>query len=97
MASSPRPRLTFVQTEFLVWGNVALKRISILKDELMSETDSKSRRQLRDEVLAKELQRRIDVFEEIDDDEFGRFTAVDWTICTVFFFVLPIFVAWWAL
>ena len=63
----------------------------------MSESGSASRRQLRDEVLARELQRRIEVFDEIDDDEFGRFTAVDWTICTVFFFVLPILIAWWAL
>jgi hypothetical protein len=67
----------------------------------MSESGSASRRQLRDElrdeVLARELQRRIEIFDEIDDDEFGRFTAVDWTICTVFFFVLPILVAWWAL
>ena len=62
----------------------------------MDESEPRDRLKLRDETLAQELERRLKVFDETDDDAFGRFTSVDWTICTVFFFVLPILIAWWA-
>lgn len=60
-------------------------------------TSSSSREELRARTLADELERRLELFDQIDDDEFGRFTRVDWTICTVGFFVLPILIAWWGL
>lgn len=66
------------------------------KEPHMDEAEPRDRLKLRDETLAQELERRLKVFDETDDDAFGRFTSVDWTICTVFFFVLPILIAWWA-
>jgi hypothetical protein len=66
------------------------------KEPHVDEAEQRDRLKLRDETLAQELERRLKVFDETDDDAFGRFTSVDWTICTVFFFVLPILIAWWA-
>jgi hypothetical protein len=66
------------------------------KEPDVDEAEQRDRLKLRDETLAQELERRLKVFDETDDDAFGRFTSVDWTICTVFFFVLPILIAWWA-
>jgi len=63
----------------------------------MNGTEPHDRLKIRDETLAKELDRRLKVFDETDDDAFGRFTSVDWAICTVFFFVLPLLIAWWGL
>lgn len=51
----------------------------------------------RSEVLRVELERRIELIESADDDEFGNFTAFDWTICTIVFLVLPLLIAWWSL
>ena len=50
----------------------------------------------RSEVLRLELERRIELIENADDDDFGSFTALDWTICTLFFLALPLLIAWWA-
>jgi hypothetical protein len=58
---------------------------------------SASHEALRSETLNAELERRFEIFENIDDDDFGRFTGTDWAICTVAFFLLPIVIAWWAL
>ena len=63
----------------------------------MNGTEPRDRRKMRDETLSQELDRRLKVFDETDDDAFGRFTSVDWTICTAFFFVLPLLIAWWGL
>lgn len=68
-----------------------------LTDRPAAEKPSRSSETLRSETLNAELERRFEIFERIDDDEFGRFTGVDWAICTVAFFVLPILIAWWAL
>ena len=68
-----------------------------LAEAAVRDADSTERARLRAEVLGAELERRLEIFETIDDDEFGRFTRVDWVICTLGFFVLPILVAWWAL
>ena len=68
-----------------------------LSEVAARDAGSTDRETLRAEVLADELERRLEIFETIEDDEFGRFTRVDWVICTLGFFVLPILVAWWAL
>ncbi len=47
------------------------------------------------EVLRRELERRLVILENANEEEFGRFTALDWTICILFFVILPILVAWW--
>ena len=47
------------------------------------------------EVLRRELERRLVILEDANEEEFGRFTAFDWTICVLFFVILPILVAWW--
>ncbi len=44
----------------------------------------------RDEVLRQELERRLAFLEEADDSAFGDFTRLDWLVCTLLFFVLPL-------
>jgi len=44
---------------------------------------------------ARELERRIEKLESHDEAEFGRFTTLDWTICIVFGFALPLLAFWW--
>jgi hypothetical protein len=51
----------------------------------------------RESVIRAELERRVELFDELEDAAFGEFGAVDWTVCTVVFFVLPLLIAWWAL
>jgi len=46
--------------------------------------------------LAVELERRIAEVERLDDDDFGRFTRLDWFFCVTGAVVLPILAAWWA-
>lgn len=46
-------------------------------------------------VLRGELERRLAILEGANEGEFGRFTALDWTICVLFFVILPILAAWW--
>ncbi|MBW2231599.1 MAG: hypothetical protein JRG92_21975 [Deltaproteobacteria bacterium] len=47
-------------------------------------------------LIRDELDRRLRLFDTLDDSAFGDFTTVDWTLCTLFFFVLPLLIAWWA-
>ena len=51
----------------------------------------------REKVIRMELERRIELFDQLEDAEFGRFGAIDWVVCTTVFFLLPLLVAWWAL
>ena len=53
-------------------------------------------RQNERDVLAEELERRIDEIERLDVDDFGRFTKLDWFLCVTGAVVLPILAAWWA-
>lgn len=46
----------------------------------------------REKILHEELERRLDFFESCDDSEFGAFTTVDWLICTLLFFLLPLLI-----
>ncbi len=48
-----------------------------------------------DNPRARELERRIEELESHDEAEFGRFTTLDWTICIVFGFALPLLAFWW--
>lgn len=48
----------------------------------MSATES-------DDPRVRELERRIEELEAQDEAAFGQFTRWDWTLCTVFCFVLP--------
>jgi hypothetical protein len=45
--------------------------------------------------LRRELERRLRLLEEADEAEFGTFTRLDWIVCTVAFFVLPLLAVWW--
>jgi hypothetical protein len=47
-----------------------------------------------DSTRRRELERRIEVLETRDEAAFGRFTAWDWTACTVFALVLPLLFFW---
>ena len=58
----------------------------------MSATAGKPDYERRSEILRQELERRLKFFEESDEDLFGAFTAVDWVICTLLFFALPLLV-----
>jgi hypothetical protein len=48
------------------------------------------------QIIRRELDRRIALLEETDDAVFGRFTALDWAVCSICFFLLPLLIAWWA-
>jgi len=48
-----------------------------------------------DNTRLRELERRIEILEAHDDAAFGRFTAWDWTVCTVFGLLLPLWAVWW--
>jgi len=47
------------------------------------------------EVLRRELERRLTILEGTNEEEFGPFTALDWTICVLFFVIIPILAVWW--
>jgi hypothetical protein len=49
----------------------------------------------RERVVHEELERRVELFDNHQDSEFGEFTTKDWAFCTVVFFLLPIVIAWW--
>ncbi len=49
----------------------------------------------RSEIVNRELQRRLERFDELEDADFGAFGALDWTACVFLFFVLPLFIVWW--
>jgi hypothetical protein len=61
-----------------------------------SRDDTSPRDARETELLTRELERRLTWISRADDDEFGRFTRLDWWICTVFFLVLPVVAVWWA-
>jgi hypothetical protein len=46
----------------------------------------------REKILREELERRLEFFESCDDSELGAFTTVDWLICTLLFFLLPLLI-----
>jgi len=46
----------------------------------------------REKLLREELERRLDFLETSGDSVFGEFTTVDWIVCTLLFFVLPLLI-----
>ena len=58
----------------------------------MGGTDERTELERRAEILHKELERRLDFLETSDDSAFGAFTTLDWILCTVLFFALPLLV-----
>jgi hypothetical protein len=47
------------------------------------------------ELLVKDLERRIEALEGLDDSDIGRFTALDWFFCIVGSVVIPVIALWW--
>jgi hypothetical protein len=47
------------------------------------------------EILQRELERRLELIDSAGDAEFGPFTPLDWTVVLLFFFILPLLIAWW--
>ncbi len=47
------------------------------------------------DLVVKELERRIETLEALDDSALGRFTTVDWVIVVVGSVVIPAVVLWW--
>jgi hypothetical protein len=58
----------------------------------MSGTTDEAGNDRREEILHEELERRLVFFEENDDSVFGEFTTLDWVLCTLLFFALPLLV-----
>ncbi len=56
----------------------------------MSGTTDEAGSDRREEILHQELERRLSFLEETDDSVFGEFTTVDWVLCTLLFFALPL-------
>jgi len=48
-----------------------------------------------DNPRVRELERRIQELETLDEAAFGHFTAWDWTVCIVFGLALPLLGIWW--
>lgn len=48
------------------------------------------------EIVRDELERRLRRFDELDDSAFGSFSALDWALCTLLFFLAPLVIVWWA-
>ena len=46
----------------------------------------------REKILREELERRLSFLETSDDSVFGAFTTLDWIVCTLLFFVLPLMI-----
>ena len=47
------------------------------------------------ELLRSELERRLAWMSDADETELGSFTRLDWWICGVCFFLLPLVLVWW--
>ena len=47
------------------------------------------------ELLRSELERRLAWMSDADETERGSFTRLDWWICGVCFFLLPLVLVWW--
>ena len=63
----------------------------------MSVTTEDSRRSERDErerVVA-ELERRIELLEQVDDSTAGAFTRWDWLLCLLGAVIVPYLALWW--
>ncbi len=58
----------------------------------MSTTTGEASHDRREEILHEELERRLIFLEENNDSAFGEFTTLDWVLCTLLFFVLPLLV-----
>ena len=58
----------------------------------MSGTTDEASHDRREEILHEELERRLTFLEESDDKAFGEFTTLDWAVCTLLFFVLPLLI-----
>jgi hypothetical protein len=65
-----------------------------MRTELSSQ-DPSDLRAAEARILHRELERRLELIDSANDAEFGLFTALDWTIVLLFFFVLPLLIAWW--
>jgi len=46
----------------------------------------------RSAILHRELERRLKLLEETDDSVFGEFGLLDWLVCTILFFLLPLLI-----
>ncbi len=58
----------------------------------MSATTPGASHGRREEILREELERRLVLLEEADESACGEFTTLDWILCTLLFFVLPLLV-----
>ncbi len=58
----------------------------------MKTTGVQSDHERRTEALHEELDRRLEFFETADDSVFGAFTALDWLLCILLFFALPVII-----
>ncbi len=58
----------------------------------IDNADGQSPHERRTEALREELDRRLEFFESADESVFGAFTTVDWILCTLIFFALPLIV-----
>ncbi len=58
------------------------------------QRSTRSRDELDREYIVRELERRIQKIEQMEESAFGRFTALDWVICVIAFVILPHAVLW---
>ncbi len=58
----------------------------------MSDATGEASHDRRERILHEELERRLVFLEEADDSVFGEFTTLDWVLCTLLIFALPLVV-----
>jgi hypothetical protein len=62
----------------------------------LATSGENAKENFRSRILHRELERRLEFFDKTDESAFGGFTAGDWVICTILFFVLPLVIVWLA-
>ena len=58
----------------------------------MSRTTRQADHDRRSNALREELERRLALLEQAEESTVGPFTALDWLLCTLLFFALPLLI-----
>ena len=57
--------------------------------------ETRDRREAEAEAIVRDLDRRLGILESADEERFGEFGALDWTVSVLAFLVAPLVLVWW--
>jgi len=60
-----------------------------------SSDETPGRREAAAEAIVRDLERRLRILESADEERFGEFGALDWTVSVLAFLVAPLVLVWW--